>query len=221
MFADVITEAVLSLLKTLSVGLAGVWTRDLPLSRPALSQLSQPGGGYNSFYWNIGWTLPAFLQLFFSESCLSGHGLKNLFPFSLQKLNLKIVWLLNAVTSQAMERTESVGWLRMVPLLNGLNQILFVCNSVISNNVFTKCTKTMKNSVEIMCIDSCLNSSTIQKGWREKRKEVAIMYSSWFKEFYSPLRQNHLSLWDANSKVHHQQVFWAKYLRNNANTCYN
>ena len=76
--------------------------------------------------------------------------------------------------------------------------------------------KTMKNSVEIMCIDSCLNSSTIQKGWREKRKEVAIMYSSWFKEFYSPLRQNHLPLWDANSKVHHQQVFWAKYLRNNA-----
>ena len=31
--------------KTLSVGPAGVRTRDLPLSRPALSQLSQPGGG--------------------------------------------------------------------------------------------------------------------------------------------------------------------------------
>ena len=30
----------LSYLKTLSVGQAGVWTRDLPLSRPALSQLS-------------------------------------------------------------------------------------------------------------------------------------------------------------------------------------
>ena len=30
----------LSYLKTLSVGPAGVWTRDLPLSRPALSQLS-------------------------------------------------------------------------------------------------------------------------------------------------------------------------------------
>ena len=29
-----------SYLKTLSVGLAGVWTRDLPLGRPALSQLS-------------------------------------------------------------------------------------------------------------------------------------------------------------------------------------
>ena len=29
-----------SYLKTLSVGPAGVWTRDLPLSRPALSQLS-------------------------------------------------------------------------------------------------------------------------------------------------------------------------------------
>ena len=30
-------------LKTQNVGPAGVWTRDLPLSRPALSQLSQPG----------------------------------------------------------------------------------------------------------------------------------------------------------------------------------
>ena len=30
----------LSYLKTLSVGPAGVWTRDLPLGRPALSQLS-------------------------------------------------------------------------------------------------------------------------------------------------------------------------------------
>ena len=34
----------LSYLKTLSVGPAGVWTRDLPLGRPALSQLSQPDG---------------------------------------------------------------------------------------------------------------------------------------------------------------------------------
>ena len=34
----------LSYLKTLSVGPAGVRTRDLPLNRPALSQLSQPGG---------------------------------------------------------------------------------------------------------------------------------------------------------------------------------
>ena len=33
-----------SYLKTLSVGPAGVRTRDLPLSRPALSQLSQPRG---------------------------------------------------------------------------------------------------------------------------------------------------------------------------------
>ena len=32
-------------LKTLSVGPAGARTRDLPLSRPALSQLNQPGGG--------------------------------------------------------------------------------------------------------------------------------------------------------------------------------
>ena len=36
----------LSYLKTLSVGPAGVRTRDLPLSKPALSQLSQPGGGF-------------------------------------------------------------------------------------------------------------------------------------------------------------------------------
>ena len=32
-------------LKTLSVGPAGIWARDLPLSRPALFQLSLPGGG--------------------------------------------------------------------------------------------------------------------------------------------------------------------------------
>ena len=35
----------LSYWKTLSVGPAGVRTLDLPLSRPALSQLTQPGGG--------------------------------------------------------------------------------------------------------------------------------------------------------------------------------
>ena len=35
-------------LKTLSVGPAGVRARDLPLSRPALSQLSQPGGGVHT-----------------------------------------------------------------------------------------------------------------------------------------------------------------------------
>ena len=34
-------------LKTVRVGPAGVRTRDLPLSRPAFSQLSQPGGGPN------------------------------------------------------------------------------------------------------------------------------------------------------------------------------
>ena len=39
----------LSYLKTLSVGPAGVRTRDLPLSRPALSQLSQPGGGWSVY----------------------------------------------------------------------------------------------------------------------------------------------------------------------------
>ena len=36
----------LSYLKTLRVGPAGVRTCDLPLSRPALSQLSQPGSGW-------------------------------------------------------------------------------------------------------------------------------------------------------------------------------
>ena len=35
----------LSYLKTLSVGPAGVWNSDLSLSRTALSHLSQPGGG--------------------------------------------------------------------------------------------------------------------------------------------------------------------------------
>ena len=57
----------LSYLKTLSVGPAGVWIRDPPLSGPALSQLSLPGGGFVMllmaaretsvvliFGWNIG-----------------------------------------------------------------------------------------------------------------------------------------------------------------------
>ena len=39
----------LSYLKTLSVGPAGVRTRDIPLRRPALSQLSQPGGGWSVY----------------------------------------------------------------------------------------------------------------------------------------------------------------------------
>ena len=38
----------LSYLKTLSVGPAGVRIGDLQLSRPALSQLGQPGGGNNN-----------------------------------------------------------------------------------------------------------------------------------------------------------------------------
>ena len=38
----------LSYSKTLSVGPAEVRTHDLPLSRPALSQLSQPGGGFSN-----------------------------------------------------------------------------------------------------------------------------------------------------------------------------
>ena len=38
----------ISYLTTLSVGPAGVRTRDFLLSRPALSQLSQPGGGWLS-----------------------------------------------------------------------------------------------------------------------------------------------------------------------------
>ena len=44
----------LSCLKILSVGLAGVWTRDPTLSRTALSQLSWPGGGMaSSLYQSI------------------------------------------------------------------------------------------------------------------------------------------------------------------------
>ena len=38
----------LSYLKTMSVGPAGVRIGDLQLSRPALSQLGQPGGGNNN-----------------------------------------------------------------------------------------------------------------------------------------------------------------------------
>ena len=74
----------------------------------------------------------------------------------------------------------------------------------------------MENSVEIMCIDICLNSSNIKRMRRKKGRVIVIMYSSWFKGFYSPLRQNDLSLWDAMTKVHHQRVFWVKFLRNNA-----
>ena len=43
----------LSYLKTLSAGPVGVPTRDLPLSRPALSQLSQPGGGFMLLVWSF------------------------------------------------------------------------------------------------------------------------------------------------------------------------
>ena len=53
-----------------------------------------------------------FGDLFFTESCSFGRGL-------------------SAMTSQVKERTESVGWLRMVPFLNGLDQILFICNNCI------------------------------------------------------------------------------------------
>ena len=42
-------------LKTQSVGPAGVRARDLPLSRPALSQLSQPGGGYQLHDYRLPW----------------------------------------------------------------------------------------------------------------------------------------------------------------------
>ena len=40
----------LSYLKTLSVGLAGVWTRDLPHGSPVLYQLSRPVGKNCSEY---------------------------------------------------------------------------------------------------------------------------------------------------------------------------
>ena len=43
----------LSYLKTLSAGPAGVRTRDLTLTRPALSQMSQPGGGSMLLVWSF------------------------------------------------------------------------------------------------------------------------------------------------------------------------
>ena len=51
-----------------------------------------------------------FCDLFFTESCSFGRGL-------------------SAMTSQVKGQTEPVGWLRMVPFLNGLDQILFICNN--------------------------------------------------------------------------------------------
>ena len=51
-----------SYLKSLSVGPAGVRTRDLPLNRPALSQLSQPGGGIPIFFVSETW-IPGFQSL--------------------------------------------------------------------------------------------------------------------------------------------------------------
>ena len=76
----------------------------------------------------------------------------------------------------------------------------------------------MENSVEIMCIDICLvNSSNIKRMGRKKGRVIAIMYSSWFKGFYSPLRQKYLSSWNANSKLHHDDgVLRVKFLTNNA-----
>ena len=75
----------------------------------------------------------------------------------------------------------------------------------------------MENSVEIMCIDICLvNSSNIKRMGRKKGRVIVIMYSSWFKGFYSPLRQNDRPLWYANSKVHHDGVLRVKFLTNNA-----
>ena len=50
-----------SYLKTLSVGPAGVRTRDLPLNRPALSQLSQPGGGIPIFFCQ--WDLNSWISI--------------------------------------------------------------------------------------------------------------------------------------------------------------
>ena len=75
----------------------------------------------------------------------------------------------------------------------------------------------MENSVEIMCIDICLNSSNIKRMGRKKGRVTAIMYSSWFKGFYSPLRQKYLSSWNANSKLHHDDwVLRVKFLTKNA-----
>ena len=43
----------LSYLKALSFGPAGVWTLDLPLGRPALSQLSKPDGVNLSLFYDF------------------------------------------------------------------------------------------------------------------------------------------------------------------------
>ena len=43
----------LSYLKTMSVGPAGVWTHDLPHGGPALYQLSQPVGAENNNLWLV------------------------------------------------------------------------------------------------------------------------------------------------------------------------
>ena len=52
----------------------------------------------------------------------------------------------------------------------------------------------MENSVEIMCIDICLvNSSNIKRMGRKKGRVIVIMYSSWFKGFYSPLHHKYPS----------------------------
>ena len=60
----------------------------------------------------------------------------------------------------------------MVPLLNGLNQILFVFNSVISNIVFTKCTVYLWRTVwRITYIDICLNSSAFERMGRKKKSD--------------------------------------------------
>ena len=67
----------------------------------------------------------------------------------------------------------------MVPLLNGLNQILFICNSVISNNDnYQMYSVSMEKSVEIMCVDICLNSSTIKTMRRKKKSNCNYVLKS-------------------------------------------
>ena len=69
---------VLSYLKTLGVGPAGFRTRDLQVSRPALSQLRQPGGGLirDRFTKNMGrnWTARVYLR---SRCLTSTDGVRN------------------------------------------------------------------------------------------------------------------------------------------------
>ena len=82
----------LSYLKTLSVGPAGARTRDLPLSRPVLSQLSKPGSGrllevptaglWLGKLWCFGWAVGLWEVV--------GHGGSSPFSYLLSSATVQI-----------------------------------------------------------------------------------------------------------------------------------